>query len=283
MRKPRQQDYIHQTSQIYVKTSLLKACLSLFSRQSLRRLTMFALIAVMTSSSLLSAFLPFQSVSADPTPTVTISSKFTPDQEIKSLSYYQTLIGCVDNNMHGTIQIKGTDNANAVPSTWFDDYTANGYIYPSGISDCKDIAVKALSLWGYKNNALFLASIGYTYDANTATWSQPTGGDSARLPAFELAVNTNVYGRSGSSYRPTLSDPANYIMASTYFQSSSCSASDLGIFSTMTNPTIKGWVNANSTFRANDPAAGVNGIDTGSVTYTKVTIVTTEKKTEVHG
>lgn len=239
---------------------------------------------VVLASSLLSALVPVASVWADPTRVATVASTFTLDEEIKSLSYYSALNdGCIQHNMLASIQAKGTDNGNAPTSAWFDDNNAWGYVYPSGKTDCKDIVTSAMSLWKFSNNALFLAAIGYSYDTKSAVWSQPAGGESARLLAFELSINSNVYGYSSSSYRPSLSDAAIYIMASTYFRSSACSAQDLGIYSAISNPTLKSWVDTSTTFSAKDPAASVSGITKGSITYTKLTIVNQLKQTEDHG
>ena len=293
MRKTRNPYHFRRSPLLFVKASHAKACLSSLNRLSLQRLSLFMILAVVIGSSLLSALVPTLPVGAILAPTgsgggapgKTVASGFTLDQEIESLSYYQALTkGCIDYNMHDSWVIAGTANGNAVPSTWFDS-DGYGFVYPSGKLSCADIATKALVLWGYKDdNQLFLKDIGYTYNNKTARWTQPSGGNTARLPAFEYAVNANVYGVANSTYRPSLSDAAHYLMAYTYFIGTSCLAKSIGAFSAMSNnPTLVGWVQNNQTFNANDPAAHVPGIDKGEITYTKITFVTPEKTKEVYG
>ena len=294
MRKSRNPYHFRRALLLFVKASHAKACLSLLNRLSLQRLSLFMILAVVIGSSLLSALVPTLPVEAIVAPAgsgggapgKTVASGFTLEQQIESLSYYESLTkGCIGFNMLGSWVIPGTANGNAVPSTWFDDRDGYGFVYPSGKLSCADIVTKALVLWGYKDdNRLFLTDIGYTYNNKTARWTQPSGKDELRLPAFVSAVNANVYGVASSTYRPSLSDAAHYLMEYTYFIGTSCSAKSLGAFSAMSgNPTLSGWVQNNQSFDANDPAAHVPGIDKGEITYTKITYVTPEKKKEEDG
>lgn len=211
----------------------------------------------------------------------------SPSDEAKSASYYRTLRTCINNEMNTTIQLTGSDNGVANPSTWFSNNSAYGYIFPDGKKDCKDIVPKALSLWGWGSDySTFLRELGFTYSAGDARWTV-ANRDNLRNK-FDSAVQAKYYGISFAG-EPTQSSAARYEMFSNVF-GKACNAKDLGAVSAITNSSYKAWLDDSTADRGtqvSEETANVAGTKDGSYVYfAKVDVVETvngELKKVPHG
>jgi hypothetical protein len=218
------------------------------------------------------AILPFLAL---PTNAASINDA-SPVDEAKSTSYYRTLRTCINNEMNTSIQLTGSDNGVANPSKWFSDNNAYGYIFPEGKTDCKDIAPKALSLWGWGSDySAFLRELGFTYNASNAKWTV-ANRDNLRNK-FDSAVQAKYYGINFAG-EPTQSSTARYEMFSNVF-SKACNAQDLGAVSSISNSSYKTWLadsTPNQGTQVSEETANVSGTKDGSYVYfAKVDIVET--------
>lgn len=198
-------------------------------------------------------------------------SEMSAKEEAQSLSYYQVLGQCVGNNMKGTIDLQPRDNGNALPVTWFDANTASGNVFTERGIECRNIADKALALWGWgTNGGQFLKDMGYTWDANAPAYRGPGGigfSEERRNNFFNL-IKSRVY----NGNNPSLSQKAQYEM---YFQaakSEPCSMKDLGLYDNL-NESYKAWVDSNHEEQDSN----------GTVQYRKVTLVGADNKALEHG
>ena len=205
-----------------------------------RRLLIGFLILTVATSASFGVLLP-QSAHA-----ASMADGFSPDQEATSYSYYIALGGCIQNNMYGDFSSTVAENGNAKPSEWFDDNSAYGFVYPNSTKiDCKDLAAKALTLWGWSNNRDFLSAVNYSYKVDTASGTagyHGTPDGATRIKNFQSAVQKQVY-----SSAPSLSAAANYDIDFNGFTLSggTCAAKDLGRYSGV-NATLKKLVDAGS-------------------------------------
>lgn len=165
------------------------------------------------------------------------------DELARSYSYYQVLGQCVSTNMKGDIQIGSGDNGNALPVTWFDNNTASGNVYTERNIDCKDIATKALGLWGWGNDGgQFLKDMGYNWDVSYPGYHGPGGlfGGDERRQDFFNSVKAKVY----NGGNPYLSREAEYLMYLEAAKAQPCSMQVLARYSGL-NDTQKSWVDSN--------------------------------------
>lgn len=198
----------------------------------------------------------------------------TPTEEAKSVSYYRTLRTCINNEMNTTMQLTGADNGVAAPSKWFSDNYAYGYVFPEGKMDCKAIAPKALTLWGWGNDySGFLKAIGFTYDSSAVKWTVPNR-DQLR-DKFDSAVQAKYWGANFSG-DPSQSEAARYEMFLNVFKKA-CSAKDLGAITSIANNSYKTWINESTADRGKEVSyatANVPGMKDGSYVYfAKVDVV----------
>jgi hypothetical protein len=233
-----------------------------------KRLSLLALVGII--------LLPLLSggiVSADPHATASaLAPSYSPQDEARSLTYYNVLGQCIAQNMKGDIQLTGAQDGNATPDSWFDGLTAEGTVFPDGKQDCKDITPKALQLWGYTgstNNKDFLNALGYTYNAGSAQW-HGTADSSTRLKQFQNAVGLRVYNSITNS--PSVSDAAKYELYMHAFTGSDCKAKDLGIYPT-SNSTYNDWALNSHVEDGQNTQVGIGGVSSGSIKYGRVDIV----------
>lgn len=198
----------------------------------------------------------------------------TPTDEAKSASYFRTLRTCINNEMNTTIQLSASDNGVAKPSKWFSENDTYGYVFPEGRMDCKDIAPKALSLWGWGSDySSFLKILGFTYNASDAKWT--VANRDLLRNKFDSAVQEKYYGFNFAG-NPTQSGAARYEMFANAF-TVACGAKDLGAMSSITNASYKAWLNdstADKGTQVSGKTANVPGTKTGSYVYfAKVDVV----------
>lgn len=199
-----------------------------------------------------------------------------PKNEAASASYYRTLRTCINNEMNTNIQLTASDNGVARPSQWFSDNNAYGYIFPQGKTDCKDIAPKALTLWGWGSDySAFLKELGFTYNASNAKWTVANRDNLQNK--FDSAVQSKYYGRNFAG-EPTQSGAARYEMFSNVF-GKACNAKDLGAISAITNSSYKSWLNDSTADKGtmiSEETANIPGTKDGSYVYfAKVDVVET--------
>ena len=162
------------------------------------------------------------------------------DAKNRSASYYVTLQGCVQNNMYGTID---AENTNYSPSSvnWFDDNNAYGYIYTEGKTDCRDVMIKALTLWDITPEA-FLKGLKYEQKSSTSYKWTGTGDGNARRSNFESYVKSVL----ATSNPADAGAAAEYQRYSTWWQSQ-CVVKSFGDISALTDDVIKERINSGYT------------------------------------
>lgn len=162
------------------------------------------------------------------------------DAKNRSASYYVTLQGCVQNNMYGTID---AENTNYSPSSvnWFDDNNAYGYIYTEGKTDCRDVMIKALTLWDITPEA-FLKGLKYEQKSSTSYKWTGTGDGNTRRSNFESYVKSVL----ATSNPADAGAAAEYQRYSTWWQSQ-CVVKSFGDISALTDDVIKERINSGYT------------------------------------
>lgn len=257
-----------------LKANPVRACLSLFSNKGggrFRAATLAGLmvLTLVTTSGVGALIAPNASAATIPTTKescekaggswtaqprraseffcqISLWQVMTPSEQATSWSYYQTLRGCVLNNMYGDINLAASDDGVASVSKWFNDISAYGYVYPGGTkTDCKDIATKALKLWNVDNPSAFLTTMDYVFESNVPRYHHFSGSNGVpRQASFDKAYSELV--DPGVSSRSSLPDYVQYNINMDAL-TTSCMAQNLGLYSELSNSTFRGWVDNNTT------------------------------------
>lgn len=217
-------------------------------------------------------------------------SAYTPEEEIKSFSYFTAMAHCVGGDkMQSVIQTKFSDNKMVPPSEWFtgfswsNDYYAKAPIYPEGERSCESIVPKAMELWGFgKDYASFLSKLGYKFDPSTLQWKS-NGDRLLRVTNLEKALEEQVY-NSFDGY-PALSGAASYLEKLYFFTSpDGCSAKDLGVYPSLGGvAAYKPLVDQGIEVKNEGEHAIANIASDITLKYTKLHIISEDRMRIEHG
>jgi len=222
-----------------------------------------------------------------------VSTKYSPTEEVASLSYYTGLSDCIKGRMEGGIQTKATDNGVASPALWFRQGLNPSTVltYPGGDTACDTTVTAALALWGYGTDySSFLRKLGYSFNSTTLLWSGAgTDNGDTRIERFNAAIKDQVY--NSFTDIPPLSKAAQYIEQRFFFENQipaqGCMAQDLGVYPTLNGiSTYKPWVDSNYTIYNDGVAKNQAILDAAIpawIRYTKIDVVGQDRKKETHG
>lgn len=193
-------------------------------------------------------------------------------ENLASATYYTSLSWCMTNAMQSPIKAKVEGSSTITPiKSWFNQSLNEKLsVYnPSSQSivenqSCSAVMKSAMSLWGYANENAFLRDVNYTYNQEKLEWTSGSGWDAkvngGRTPqAFWTAVQKKVYNQSfrieaegNNDWGAPILAEAEYVLLSNY-SASICKVKNLGLVSTITDPTVKDLVtNGKSTGSGED-------------------------------